>query len=112
MDAIVVEEFSLRGRVFRVSPPLVLEPAPDEDDADVLVLRDDELGVFVFGATQEELVEELREWLVFEWDEYALADEADLAPCARMLKAVLLARMCEVCAAARAIQNPSKQALS
>jgi hypothetical protein len=96
MDAIVVEEFSFRGCVFRMSPPLVLEPAPDEDDADVLVLRDDELGVFVFGATQEELVEELREWLVFEWDEYALADDADLAPCARALKAALLVRMREV----------------
>lgn len=112
MDAIVVGEFNFRGRVFRMSPPLVLEPAPDEDDADTLVLRDDELHILVFGATLAELAEELCGWLVFEWDEYALADDADLAPCARVLKAALLARMCEVCAAARAIQNPSKQAVS
>ncbi|MBK8172830.1 MAG: hypothetical protein IPK60_21180 [Sandaracinaceae bacterium] len=96
MDTIVVDEFEYGGRVFRMSPPIVLEPMPDEDDDAALVLRDDEFRILVFGASRAELVEELHACLVFEWDEYALADEADLSPGARALKAALLARMREV----------------
>ena len=59
---------------------------------DLFRLENEDLSLFVSGFTIEELVQELYEHIDFLWTEYALEDDAELAPSGKELKHRLLER--------------------
>ena len=54
--------------------------------------ENEDLSLFVSGFTMEELMQELYEHIALLWTEYALEDDAKLAPSGRKLKYCLLER--------------------
>ena len=89
------------GRRLMITPPLVLQPALDQESGQLYVLVDHGLGIHVFAQTREEVADELAEQLLFQWDAYAMEAADNLSSGARWLRNNLLARMTEVDLATR-----------
>jgi hypothetical protein len=83
------------GRQLVFDPPLTLEPTMDEESGQLYILTDKELGIDVFAQTRENVIDELAEQLVFQWDSYAREVPERLTPGARRLREALLKRMRE-----------------
>lgn len=88
LPALDFESFTLAA-----APPLVVELRFDDDEQPPTFEADiAELGIFVSGATREQLMAELHDHLAFAWAEYAEAEDTQVSQDARDLKRVLLAR--------------------
>lgn len=61
-------------------------------EGDLFRFENEDLSLFVSGFTLQELVQELYEHIDFLWTEYALEDDAKLAPSGKKLKHRLLER--------------------
>jgi len=87
----------------RVVPrqPRLLTPQLDEDTQQVFVLIDEALGIDLVAETRAELEESFAALLPHLWQCYALAEDAELTPDARQLKARLRAAFQEVGVAAQ-----------
>ncbi|HBA67172.1 MAG TPA: hypothetical protein DCZ48_13530 [Methylococcaceae bacterium] len=92
LSALTFETVDLNGRQLTLSPPLVLEPALDEESKQLLVVSDDILNIHVYAQTREQLADDLVSELFFLWDEYAHEDSDNLTPKARQLQENLLRR--------------------
>ena len=90
-------EYSCRN--FAFIKPLELAPSFDETQQ-LYYLEYADLGIDVFAYTRDQLDQELREQIVFLWDSYALADDAELTETATQLKINLLNRLKEIIDAA------------
>lgn len=87
-------EWGLRRLV--IDPPLSIDPTLDEAESGPLyVLCDEGLGIRVFAQTREQLVEELAEQLIFQWDAYARESPDRLTAPAQRLREALRDRMRE-----------------
>lgn len=84
------------GRTLAIKPALTLSPTRDEESGQFYVLDDPDLGIDVFARTRDELLDELAEQLMFQWDTYARESPDRLSRGARRLREALLARMREV----------------
>jgi len=82
------------GFVLMFHPPLTLEPALVEEDQ-LIMLKDDLLGIDVVAPTGEELAESLDEEILMLWRNYAMAHDSDLSPKALALKRNLRNRITE-----------------
>jgi hypothetical protein len=93
-SAAVLAAIDFDGFTLVAAPPLVVELRFDDDDQQQQTFEADiaELGIFVSGATPEQLMAELHDHLSFAWAEYAEAEDAQLSQDARDLKRVLLSR--------------------
>ena len=79
-----------------IDPPLSIDPTLDEAESGPLyVLSDEGLGIRVFAQTREQLVEELAEQLIFQWDAYARESPDRLTAPAQRLREALRDRMRE-----------------
>ncbi len=83
------------SRRFEIRPPLTLQPSMDEESGRLYVLTDEVLGIHVFAETRAQLVEELAEQLVFQWDVYARELPERLTGPARRLREALRSRLME-----------------
>jgi len=99
LSTFYLQTIEYSGRVFAFTKPLVLTPSLDETQQ-LYCLEHGELGIDVYAYTRDQLDIELREQIAFLWDQYALADEAELTESALLLKKNLLAALKEVSDAA------------
>lgn len=76
-----------------LSPPLRLPVELDQDTHQLYVVRDEQLGIHVFAYARQDVEAELVEQLRFLWTEFALAEEAALAPSAQEVARNLRARV-------------------
>jgi len=83
------------GRHLLIDPPIKLEPKMDDETGQLYLLVDPELDIDVFARTREEVIDELSEQIMFQWDIYALEVPGKLTSGARRLRSSLLARMRE-----------------
>ena len=83
------------GRQLVFDPPLTLEPTMDEESGQLYILTDESLGIDVFAQTRENVIDDLAEQLLFQWDAFALEDPERLTPGARRLREALRSRMRE-----------------
>lgn len=70
----------------RDGSPIVFMPTMDAETGSIYLAADAVLGVDAYGETRRELKAELEAQLRLVWEDYALADDADLAADARALK--------------------------
>lgn len=92
LSALTFEAVEQSGRQLNISPPLMLEPALDEESKQLLVVSDDFLNIHIYAQTREQLADDLVSELFFLWDEYALEDANNLTQKARQLRENLLRR--------------------
>ncbi len=95
IEAVDMSDFSIESiphgdGIIKPKSPLVLKPTLNESKQ-LLCIEDEKLGINVFGFTREKLLEELQEQVIALWVEYALEDDSNLTPSARLLKKQLLA---------------------
>jgi hypothetical protein len=83
------------GRQLVFDPPLTLEPTMDEESGQLYILIDEKLGIDVYAQTRENVIDELAEQLLFQWDTYAIENPERLTPGARRLREALRSRMRE-----------------
>lgn len=69
---------------------IVFEPSKDAETGELWVAGSPELGVDAFGESRRELEEDLAAQLRLVWEDYAMAEDAALAPDALVLKRRLL----------------------
>jgi len=95
LSPMTFERIEWGGRRLILDPPLTLEPTMDEESGQLYMLVDEDLGVDVFARTRAEVIDELAEQLMFQWDTYAREVPERLTPGARRLREALLARIRE-----------------
>lgn len=89
---IAFKSFEAGGQTVRRrdGKPIVFMPTLDAETGSIYVAADDVLGVDTYGETRRELAAELEAQLRMRWEDYALADDSELAADARALKRRLL----------------------
>ncbi|MGZ8927248.1 MAG: hypothetical protein ACXW03_02195 [Methylobacter sp.] len=92
LSVLTFETVEHNGRRLALSPPLVLEPALDEESKQLLVVSDDSLNIHIYAQTREQLADDLVSELFFLWDEYALEEPDNLTPNAWLVRKNLLNR--------------------
>lgn len=80
---------TLANLPLRFHPSLELTPWLDEENPPYLRVAEPNLHLDVFALTREQLLAEVEEQLAMLWQEYALADDADLDDEALRLKTTL-----------------------
>ena len=88
------EKFQFQDFVLVFNPPLVLEPELIENEQ-LLLLREESLGIDVIAPTIDELEESLREEIIMLWINFAKEKDENLSPKALELKTNLLSRIAE-----------------
>jgi hypothetical protein len=78
-------------RILTFKEPIVLEPSQDESKQ-LIILQEDILGLYVFGATRDELENALHGMVWILWDEYAKEEDKNLGLAARKIKVQWLER--------------------
>ncbi len=99
LSPVYLDTIELGTRKFELTPTLELTPELDETKQ-LYGLENTTLGIDVFAYTRDQLIQELKEQLVFMWDSYALADDGELTDAAQQLKKNLLQALKEVIDAA------------
>lgn len=89
---IVFDSFTAGGQTVRRKDgePIAFAPALDPETWTVYLAGSEELGVSAVGETRRELAEDLAAQLRMVWEDYALADDSELAADALILKRRLL----------------------
>ena len=77
----------------RVSPPLHVKPALDEETGQYFVFHDPELDLHVVASTRSALYEEIMRDLLFFWTQYVEAPESTLSQAALELRHALNQRI-------------------
>ena len=95
LSPMTFERIEWAGRQLTIDPPLTLEPLMDEESGQLYMLTEVGLGIDVFARTREEVIDELAEQLLFQWDVYALETPENLSPGARRLREVMRSRIRE-----------------
>jgi hypothetical protein len=73
------------GRVFKLKYPVSLQPTLSNSDQ-LIAVESLDLGINVFGATREQIMEEIGEQISFMWDIYVLEKDSKLTQSAIELK--------------------------
>ena len=100
LSAFYLTQFEYSDRVLLFRDEVAIEPELDELQQ-LMILREDHLGIDVVGSTREELLQGLVEEIEILWRNYALAPDTELSPAARRLKRSLLDAIEERVIAAR-----------
>ena len=100
LSAFYLTQFEYPDRVLFFRDEIAIEPELDESQQ-LMILRQDHLGIDVVGSTREELLQGLLEEIEILWRNYALAPDRELSPAARRLKRSLLDAIEERVIAAR-----------
>jgi hypothetical protein len=100
LSAFYLTQIDYPDRVLLFRDGVTIEPELDESQQ-LMILREDHLGIDVVGSTREELLQGLVEEIEILWRNYALAPDAELSPAARQLKRSLLEAIEERVIAAR-----------
>ena len=87
LEAITINGFIYHKQYLKFNSPYVIHVVYDSG---YFVAKDDKLGLYAFALSQKVLVKELKRNLRVVWQEYALADDEILSPCAKLLKQSLL----------------------
>ncbi len=89
---IAFKSFEAGGQTVRRrdGKPIVFMPTLDAETGSIYVAADDVLGVDAYGETRRGLAAELEAQLRMRWEDYALADDSELAADAKALKRRLL----------------------
>jgi hypothetical protein len=82
-------------RILTFKEPIVLQPNQDES-RQLILLQEDSLGLYVFGATRDELENALHGMLWVLWDEYAKEEDKNLGVAARKIKEQWLSQVEEL----------------
>lgn len=83
------EQLEYHGEVYKFKSPLALESQFDESQQ-LFVVKNEELTIYAYSQTIEQLENELAEQIHFLWIEYAKEDDKNLTPDAINLKTKLL----------------------
>lgn len=93
LSEVELERLVIGGRLHRIAPALTVTPRLDEDTQQLLVFVDEAFSLRAHGETPDDLLRNVREELVFAFEEYTpLPDERMTLP-ARRLKQELLSRI-------------------
>jgi hypothetical protein len=84
------------GRTLAIDPPRTLSPTMDEESGQFYILEYHDMNIDVFARTRDDLLDELAEQLLFQWDAYARESPDRLSRGARQLREALRARVREV----------------
>ena len=88
----VFREFKRVECVLYFDPPLVLKPSLDDETRQLLLVTNEDLGIYVYAQTREQLADELAAEVFFLWDEYAQESPDKLTDKAKELRTKLLNR--------------------
>lgn len=100
LSAFYLTQFEYPDRVLLFKDEVAIEPELDES-RQLMILREDHLGIDVVASTREELFQGLVDEIGILWRNYALAPDAELSPAARRLRRSLLDAIEERVIAAR-----------
>ena len=89
-----LETLRAYGVTLRARPPLSISTEPDE--CGKYAYMEEPLDVCAIANSPDELVQEVQEWIVHDWQTYALSDPATLSLAAQALGSILRARFSEV----------------
>lgn len=79
LSAFYLTQFEYPDRVLLFRDEIAIEPELDESQQ-LLILREDHLGIDVVASTREELLQGLVEEIEILWKNYALAPDSELSP--------------------------------
>jgi hypothetical protein len=100
LSAFYLTQFEYPDRILLFKDEVAIEPEIDESQQ-LMILREDQLGIDVVASTREELFQGLVNEIEILWRNYAMAPDAELSPAARRLKRRLLDAIEERVIAAR-----------
>jgi hypothetical protein len=88
-----LDQFTLDGKTLKFKEPFSFKV---EMDGDLLKIEDKYLEIEVYAYTQEELLDELKEFIFCSWCAYAKKDDDSLTKKAKNLKEKLLKNLTEI----------------
>lgn len=90
LSSILLKEINDRDRKLIFKNPLRLLPIMDEESRQLYVVEYPNIGLHVFSYTRDELIHEINEQILMNWDEYAKEDAGKLAKDAQQIRINLL----------------------
>jgi hypothetical protein len=89
LSPITLKVVQWKGRIFRFTRPVILEPELDEESSQLYVVENTDLSLIAYAQTREQLLQEISEQIAFMWDAYVETSDA-LAPDALRLRQRLI----------------------
>jgi len=96
LSTIVIQEIPLPEKKLVFKNPLRLVPTMDEESQQLFIAENLDVGLYAFGDTREELIDEINDQIAMMWDEYVKVDVSDLASDAIELREKLREKIQEV----------------
>lgn len=96
LSSIFLKEVTYQNTKLKAKNPLILTPVMDEESSQLFIVEFNEINLYVYNYTRDDLIHEINEQIIIMWDEYVKVDQDKLAGDAMKLRRILLEMFIEI----------------